>query len=300
MSEQRSWQGRSRGGRIGHAIIAGIARGGPGLLYPFVVFPAGYFFCRDALARRAILDYWRLVLPRAGRWQRLCRALRHFHHFACMLSDRFLVAFNPELFPCRHLGARSMLEAMADPRGCILLSAHFGNWELSGRWLSRYADVVINIVMLQAEDPAVREKIEEMMGEHPFHIIDLADPYAAGVAIAAALSRGETCCMLGDRTAGSQEASNRLPFLGREARFPTGPFLAALVTGAPVVPTFAVKRGAGYDMIAWPAIRVQAARRRDRQQAIRRAQQTFVRYLSYQVRRDPYQWHNFFDFWDQK
>jgi predicted LPLAT superfamily acyltransferase len=180
-----------------------------------------------------------------------------------------------------------------------MLSAHLGNWELSGRFLDRYQLGRTHLVMLQAEDPAVAEQVRAALDAKGLGVIDLKDPFAASLEIAAALRRGETCCMLGDRTVGSDDGTVTVPFCGGRARFPVGPFIAAAVTGAVVVPTFCLKVGwtsyATFAPTIWPLV---LGSRRERQQHLGAAVARWARLLEAVVRRYPLQWHNFYDFWE--
>ncbi|MBA2482521.1 MAG: lysophospholipid acyltransferase family protein [Planctomycetes bacterium] len=295
----RRWRGRSHGGGVGHALVHAFARyGGLWLCYGMLIPPTTWYFIRDTRARRTTMSYWRRVRPSLGRWGAAVMTWRHFFSFARNLADRFLVGVDPDSLRFENRGQRRMEAAMRHPQGCIVLSAHLGNWELAGRWLTRHRHGVINIVMLQDEDPRVREQMTKAMGAHPFGIIDLRDPFGASLQIAAALRRGETCCMLGDRTAGSDVNAISVPFFGRPARFPTGPFVAAAATGALIVPVFSVKSGLRTYFIAadepWTLSFSSRARRREELTAV---VARWAERLERVVRRHPLQWQNFYDFW---
>ncbi|MBA3708056.1 MAG: hypothetical protein H0W83_04435 [Planctomycetes bacterium] len=295
----RRWRGRSHGGGLGHALVHAFARyGGLRLCYALLIPPTCWFFVRDAAARRATVRFWRRVRPDLGRWGHLVMTWRHFFSFARNLADRFLVGVDPGCLSWENRGQQRMEAAMRHPQGCILLSAHLGNWELAGRWLTRHEHGTVNIVMLLDEDPEVREQLTSAMGDHPFGIIDLRDPFGASLEIAAALHRGETCCMLGDRTAGSDRNAVAVPFLGEPARFPTGPFIAAAVTGALIVPIFSVKSGIDtYFIEADEPFTLSFSSRATRQAELTAAVARWAKLLERVVRRHPLQWQNFYDFW---
>lgn len=296
---RKAWSGRSRGGGAGHALVHAFARlGGPVFCYAMVLPPALWFFATDARARRISMAWWGRVRPSLGRWGRTFMAAWHFHAFARTLADRFLAGAAPTSIRFINRGARELKRGMRHPQGCILLSAHVGAWELAGRWLTIYPGARIHIVMLKAEDPAVQEQVDRAMGDHPFTIIDLRDPFAASLAIAAALRAGDTVCMLGDRSAGDDRNSIAVPFLGAPARFPTGPFLAAAATGAVIVPTFTMKVGlTTYVCEADEPWTVRFSSRAARARELRDAVARWAERLERVVRQHPLQWQNFFDFW---
>lgn len=295
-----AWHGRSRGGRWGTALVAAFARwGGRDLCYLLLIPPACWFWLRDRRARQAITDYWQRQRPQWS-WLRLkIRTLIHFWDFARTLADRLLLAYAPGSLRFIHRDVERMEDAMRHPRGCILLSAHIGSFELSARMLTRRPNAPrINLVMLDAEDPRVQEQLARAMGERPYGVIDLRDPMSAALAIASALSHGETCCLLGDRTAGDQSATVEVSVLGHRTRLPTGPFIAAAATGALVVPTFCCRTGwRTWTCEADAPWTIDLGPRTGRTQQVQAIVQRWADRLSDQARRHPGQWNNYFRFW---
>ncbi|HYE05266.1 MAG TPA: lysophospholipid acyltransferase family protein [Planctomycetota bacterium] len=297
MTAGRAWSGRSAGGGFGHRLVAAFARfGGLHVCYALLIPPATWYFLRLHERRRETARYWRRMRPSLGRGGALVMTWAHFWSFARILADRFLVAYAPGALRSRSLGFATMRAARETGHGCVMVSAHLGNWELSGRLLASYGLGAFTLIMVQDEDPAVAAQVRAALGERA--VIDLADPFAASLAIAAALSRGETCCMLADRTAGAATRTVAVPFLGGRARFPTGPFVAAAVSGAPILPVFCIKTGwrsyATFALPAWtPRFTSRAARAGEIEAAVAR----WARHLERMTRRWPMQWHNFYDFW---
>ena len=298
MAAERNWTGRSVGGAFGHRLVAGFARyGGVQVCYALLIPPATWYFVRLHERRRTMARYWRRVRPSLGRWGALFMTWRQFWSFARILADRFLVAQAPGSIRHRSLGFTTMRDATAWPQGCVLISAHLGNWELSGKWLAGYGFAPFNLVMATAEDPEVAAQVRAALGER--RVIDLTDPFAASLAIAAALSNGETCCMLADRTAGSATRTVAVPFLDGVARFPSGPFIAAATSGALILPAFCIKVGwRSYATIALPPWQPRFTSRAARPTELTAAVARWARHLERLVRRYPMQWHNFYDFWE--
>jgi predicted LPLAT superfamily acyltransferase len=295
----RPWTGTSRGGGLGTALVGAFARwGGRDLCYLGVIPPALWFWWRDAAARRAITSYWRRLRPDESAWRRTLRVPWHFWTFARSLADRLIIAHAPGSLRYERIGLDIMQQAMAHPQGCILLSAHLGSFELAARWLVSHAERPINLVLLDGEDPRVQAHLRRHMGERPYRVIDLRDPTAAALAIVAALGQGETCCMLGDRSAGGDDGLVAVDFLGGTVRFPIGPFVAAALTGALIVPTFCVRSGWRTWLCRADAPwRIEAGPRRERQERLRAAVQCWADRLAAEVRRHPWQWNNYYDLW---
>ena len=283
------------------AVAAALARwGGRDVCYVLLVPPSLWFWVRDGRARRANIAYWQRLRPGWSRGRCSLRSWLHFWDFARTLIDRLFQGLDCTRIAFTQVNINGMEAAMRHPRGCILLSAHIGSFELSARWLAqRPTGVRINLVMFDAEDPGVQRQLAKSMGERPYGVIDLRDPLGAALEIAAALGRGETCCMLGDRTAGDPAATCAVDFLGGTAHLPTGPFIAAAITGALIVPTFCCRTGwATWTCEAdapWQIDLGPRSGRRDRLQAV---VQRWADRLAVQVSRHPGQWNNYYAFWD--
>jgi predicted LPLAT superfamily acyltransferase len=297
---EKKWTGRSHGGAFGHLLVHLAARvGGLTFCYVFIIPPTLVLFIRLHERRRVSMRFWRRLRPHLGRWGQTVMAWRHFYAFACQLADRFIISAAPGKLHHRSLGYDILKQGTAHPQGCVILSAHIGNWELSGRFIDQYRLGPMHLVMLQAEDPAVAAQIRSALDAKGLSVIHLKDPFSASLSIAAALNRGETCCMLADRTVGSTEGTMAVPFCGGMARFPTGPFIAAATTGAVVVPTFCIKIGWDrYVTVAfgpWPIV---LGKRGQRQAQLRILLTKWAYHVEIMVKHFPTQWHNFYDFWE--
>jgi predicted LPLAT superfamily acyltransferase len=114
-----------------------------------------------------------------------------------------------------------------------------------------------------------------------------------------ALNNGEIVGMLADRTfQGEGTASCR--FLGEDARFPSGPFRVAALLKRPVVLMFGIYRGANrYDIYFERLVDTWPSSREERRGALEAAQRGYVARLEHHCRDAPYNWYNFYDFWQQ-
>jgi lauroyl/myristoyl acyltransferase len=221
-----AWSGKSVGGgrlmqlagrvakAIGPAGVEGLAHA----ISPLVVTGGGDL-------RTICCEYARRIFPKASHSSHLAFMRQHLSHFASILADRALALRGGDddfLLVGRNI--EHCVKAVRADEGCILISAHVGNWELGGRMLRDLGGPPVSLVKVEAEDPREREAVAQALygnGRRP-SIIDPRDGLRASLAIRAALEAGETVCMLGDRVYGAQE-SIQVPFLGSMARFRRGP-----------------------------------------------------------------------------
>jgi len=298
----QAWSGRTRGGvslfRVCAFLLPYVGRPGAWLGSYLI---GGGFLILGGRTQFGMVDYWRRLRPGIPRPLLVIRCWRHFASFGRILCDRMLVYVRPNAYSltCND-GVAQMRDALQRRQGCILLSAHLGNWELSGFWLPLYLQNrhPIYLVMVRDDIPALQHFVDERMRGSQITVIDPRDGMSASLAIVQALESGHPVCMLGDRVFGDQ-TSKEVPFLGSPARFPLGPFQTAAITGVPIFTCFLVKsRGAAYHLHVDAPWRVrQEPRGARRDQALAEAVAEWARRLEALVRRHPFQWHNFFHFW---
>jgi lauroyl/myristoyl acyltransferase len=213
-----------------------------------------------------------------------------FRHFAVCFTD--LVSTNrreaqPERLVAGIEGDAHLLDAAAEGRGLVLVTAHLGNWELGGRLLAARLGRPTHVVVAAEADPGVERFLRGSPA--PVRFVRRRDPTAV-VPLVAALRRNEVVALQGDRALGTR-GDAPAEFFGAPAAFPLGPFVLARAAGAPVVPAFCLLgRRARYTIVMAPPIRVSAG-------GEAAALATWVAVLETMVRRAPEQWFNFFDVW---
>jgi predicted LPLAT superfamily acyltransferase len=214
------------------------------------------------------------------------------------LLDRLAVIMGRATMEFEFAGEAEVLRAMAENRGVILLTAHVGSWELGGHVIARHGRPV-NLVVLEREEQRIRQMFDAALRARKFNILTTSDDPLRSIPIVAALRRGEIVALHGDRTFG-REAAVEVPFLGVPARFPTGPYLLAAATGAPIIPVFALRtRLRHYRFISFPAQYVRHERGPAQAAAVRACVAAYVAHLTTVVQQYPEQWYNFYPFWDE-
>jgi predicted LPLAT superfamily acyltransferase len=273
-----------------------------------VALSAGYFWLRNAAARRASARYLDRLAASPGGCdaaagkQRGRLVLRHFHEFATCVYDRMVVwGGGIDAFSLEHDGSEQIFELARQGRGALLLGAHVGNLDMLG-FIARRYDLRVNVVAFYANAERINAFLESL-GAEQVRMIQL-DPgsVSAVFAVRACLARGEFVVVMADRTApGTAERAARVDFLGREARFPLGPFLLATVLGCPVYLALCVRTaGESYTTFMRPVGSARRVPRRERDERARELLARYVALLEEVCRRHPLQWFNFFDFWEEE
>ena len=205
-----------------------------------IVLPgiSAWFFVSSPKARAASRDFLGTAL---GRPARARDVLHHIHVFASAILDRTLMLIGPSSAISLEVNGLHLIEStIADGRGCVLLGAHLGSFAVL-RQLAEHAPVPVRMLMhrdnagaftraMEALDPALRRDT--------IQIGDVQSMLRAHEAVAS----GAIVGVLADRApAGSRQIT--VPFFGRPAGFPAGPFVLAASLGAPVLLFSGVRTG---------------------------------------------------------
>ncbi len=130
-------------------------------------------------------------------------------------------------------GWKRFSEAYSRDRGLVGLTAHLGNWELIGAWLS-LKGYKLTVVGRRLYDP----RLNDLLVRYRKELGERNVPVSQGIKpLMQALKRGEVVGALADR---GGKGIRRMPFplFGRPILIPLGPFLLARKMGSPLVPLF--------------------------------------------------------------
>jgi len=131
-------------------------------------------------------------------------------------------------------------------------------------------------------------------------IIDPRTGLESALQMTQTLLAGNILVMMGDRTIGSEKTVVPVRFLGGEVLFPITPYRVAAATGVPVVVMTAPRIGKrAYELRLAKVIEVPPNLGRAASSYAPYAQQ-FADCMEEFVREHPWQFHNFFDLWNDR
>jgi len=226
---------------------------------------------------------------------------RHVLHFAQTAVDRlFLLRGKIDSFEVTTTGKQHLLDAAARNKGLLLLGAHVGSFEAM-RADSARVRIPLNILghfenarMINA----LFEKLNPDLAARVIHIETNSVEFIFDVRNR--IEAGEFVGTMGDRV-GLNEKSVVVQFFGRPARFPTGPFVLASVLKCPVYLTFGLYSEPNrYDLFCEPFADCVDLPRKKRQEQLQAVVQRYASRLEEYCRKAPYNWFNFYDFWEEE
>ncbi|MEO8055467.1 MAG: lysophospholipid acyltransferase family protein [Acidobacteriota bacterium] len=257
---------------------------------------------RDSV-REAILDNTSAVLglPRNSREvERAGREMvsRHSRLWIDLLRYSGRSDVDPRSLLAARVGDERLVEAQRAGKGSILLTAHVGNFELGGLFL---AQLGLEVAAVYVPDPSPviekhRSDARKMLGvtgipvdQTPFGFLP----------VFRALERNMCVAMQGDRDVSG--TGRTMPFFGKTASFPIGPFRIAQASGAPIFPVFVLQEEDGrYRTIVEEAIWVPHARGAAAGEAVVAGLAKFVGRMEATIRAHPTQWYRFARFWESE
>lgn len=259
-------------------------------LYPICL----YFMLFAAEARRASRQYLGRVL---GREARISDGFRHIHTFASTILDRvFLLNGRFDMFDV-HAHLDAMAQRMLDERrGCILLGAHLGSFEIMRAYADEIDGPAASVVMYEENARKLNSVLKAINPDLAQQVIGLGKVDSM-LKVEQALQHGEFIGILADRGLEHGGASETHEFLGAPAKFPTGPLRMAYMMKCPVLLMVGLYRGGNRYDLHFEELADMGDGSVPRNELIQRAQQRYVERIEHYCHLAPYNWFNFFDFW---
>lgn len=275
--------------RIALVLGRGVARG---VLRITVL----YYLLTAPGARAASRDFLDRVLDRDPGWRDM---YRQFFSFAtCGLDRVYLASGRTDKLDVRPHGQEVLHRHTADGSGAIVIVSHLGSYEMLRTLGRERGGLRLRILMDRAMGAKVNAVLEAINPKATEAIIDTSESDMDRVLkLKAALDRGEVVGLMGDRFREGDRIS-RCRFLGDEAPFPLSPWLLAGLLEAPVLLAFGLYRGGNRYDLHFEAFSegIELPRGRRDEIAARQAQ-AYADRLAHYASAAPYNWFNFYDFW---
>lgn len=261
------------------------------LLYPI----CAYFLLFSPATRRASREFLGRVLGRSVRWRDL---FRHYHTFAAVILDRvYLLAGREERFQIELHGVEVLERMLAQGRGCLLVGSHLGSFEILRVLGMRRRGLRIKTLAFNGNSHKMNAVLRAINPEVADTVIPVGDSTAL-LDLERHLAEGALVCLLGDRVLHGEKRV-ACQFLGEEAWFPAAPAMLSGILKAPAVLFYGIYRGDYRYEIHFELLNeAVSVSRRERESAIREIMQRYAGRLEQHCRQAPYNWFNFYDFWE--
>jgi KDO2-lipid IV(A) lauroyltransferase len=180
-------------------------------------------------------------------------------------------------------GVQNYVKAIEKGYGTLILTAHFGNWELMPI-IGHLLKMPLNIVFRRMDSPLLDQVIERIRGRYGAKLICNRKNASQ---IMRALKRNEAVAMLMDQNVDWYEGVF-VDFLGQKACTSKGMAALARLTKSPVVPVFLVRDVRKFRVFIMPAFDFQETS--DKIGDIKNATQAYNDVIGSFVKQHPEQW----------
>jgi predicted LPLAT superfamily acyltransferase len=285
------------GSAFGYRLISTFARLCGRTAARVVLFPiTAFFLLRRAPERRAARAYLALALNRAPTWRDVAK---QFYYFASVILDRmFLLSESFKRFDIQVHGLDGLRAAWARKQGVLVFGSHLGSFDALRVLGEIRKDVKVRVVLDTEQNPALTRFLNAFNPELARSIINARqDGTVTALAIKEALDEGALVTLLVDRARPGNQVT-LVDFLGRKAPLPTGPWQIAAALKVPVVLCFGLYRGGNrYELHFEEFAETLRVERSDREGSLNAIIQRYADRLAHYTRSAPYNWFNFYDFW---
>jgi predicted LPLAT superfamily acyltransferase len=273
-------------------IAAHIGRWGARLLlYPITL----YFVITARSARQTSYEYLKRLRGESARWWHV---FRHFHCFAATILDRvYLLRGDFERFGITVHGKEIVHRQIESRKGSILLGSHLGSFELLRALGVMQRSFSLKVLMDPLHNQNITRFFDALNREIAATVIAPDRPDTL-IRVKESLDAGCFIGMLGDRISGGDKTT-QCQFLNAPATFPAGPVLLAAMMRCPVILFFGLYRGGNRYEIYFEHFADQIDLDRVRRaENIQLWMQRYAERLEHYSRLAPYNWFNFYPFWD--
>ena len=271
------------------------------VLYPVV---ACYWLAYPA-ARRASLEYLANLQHATGALGREpggLETMRHFLSFADTILDKMLAVGGRYRFERLRFVGRAALEAqMKSGRGALLVTAHVGCLEMC-QALADAPHLKLTVLVHTLHAERFNRLLERLAPGRALRLLQVSElTPATAVLLAQRIDAGEFVAIAGDRVPlrAGRASSVDVPFLGRPAPFPTGAYMLASLLKCPLVMMGCIRQGDTHEIVFERLADEVRLPRADRRAACVAYASDFAQRLERLLARAPYEWFNFYSFWDQ-
>lgn len=180
-------------------------------------------------------------------------------------------------------------------RGIIIVTGHYGNWEIGSLLIRRAFGMPLTIVAMPEPSPHVNRIRRQLRDSIGAETLEVRQSLNTALQIRRRLADNHMVAMLVDRHYGRDRVPVTL--FGRHAWFLRTPLLMAHATGAPVLPCFIERVGPGL-FRPQPAAPIFVDTNRPRDEALQAGAQQVADVLASRIRRHPELWYHFYRYWD--
>ncbi|TCM63217.1 putative LPLAT superfamily acyltransferase [Acinetobacter calcoaceticus] len=271
-----------------------------GVLYVVIL----WYWLFSRRARQASLEYLQRVHQFAAAQSPFARkpnwlhSYRHLMHFGECILDKISAWLGHFTERDLQLNGHEHFQQHYQ-KGAIILVSHFGNIDLLRAIKSEHVQK-INVLVFQkhaTQFNAFLRTINDRVDLQLLAVDELGMDTA--LLLQEKIQQGEWIVIAADRVPVQSDRVQQLSFLGAEAAWPQGAWVLAQLLHVPVLAVFCYRVQHNFHVQIHKITDQFNAPRADRLRSMQRFMQCYVQLMEGYCLRAPYQWFNFYHFWNK-
>ena len=309
-ADQAHWSSMKEAGTLtGMRVVYWVYRIFGRWMFSMMMYPVAlYFLITRHDQRRASKEFLRAhYQQRPGSWKvrpNNFHVLLHFKSFAEVILDKilgWLVKIDESDFVLT--SPEQVEEFKNDTRGQLIIGSHFGNLEFCRGFMHRYRSKVINILLYDKHAGNFVKMMQKQNEESRLNVFQVDEfDVSTIMKLKEKIDAGEWVFIAGDRIPLSGIGRTiDVKFMGEKAPLPIGPYMLAKALSCPVKLMFAYRYEKENNKVVFdvtPLCEKLELSRKTRNEDLQNYAQAFADKLEEHSLKAPYQWFNFYDFWD--
>jgi len=297
---------RERGGMTSLSLVLAFYRlGGRWLCRVLMYFIILWYWLFATVARQASLQYLTRLHHFAGKNSpfphppSLAHSYRHFMQFGECILDKIegwlgkipeqqLVLHGHEHFRTHY------------QKGAVIVVSHFGNIELLRAIKSDHPQK-INVLVYQKHATKFNQFLKKLNDHADVNLVSVDElGIETAMILQQKLDQGEWVIVAADRVPVQSDRVQPISFLGEEANWPQGAWILASLLKVPVLAVFCYRVADSFEVHIHAIAEKLNFPRKSRIEAMQNTTRQYVALLEQHCIRAPYQWFNFYNFWNKQ
>ena len=184
-------------------------------------------------------------------------------------------------------------------KGAVIVVSHFGNIELLRAIKSEHPQK-INVLVYQKHATKFNRFLKKLNDHADVNLVSVDElGVETALILQEKLDQGEWVIVAADRVPVQSDRVQPISFLGEEANWPQGAWILASLLKVPVLAVFCYRVADQFEVHIHTIAEQLNFPRKTRMQAIQNITRQYVSLLEQHCIRAPYQWFNFYNFWNK-
>ena len=298
IKKTNTWTGTTKGGSFGQKFLFFIFKIIPVcLLYPILFFVIPIYIITDKQKFLPIFNYFRNQFQNS-KWKAFWNSYWNYIVFGQIVLDKFAILVGKtKQFKFEIIGHDFLDEVYNAQKGCLIASAHIGNFEMAGVAL-KDKQLKINSIIFSGETENMKQQRNSVYSNSNINTIVFSSDMSHLFKIKEVLEKKEFLTILCDRNFGSPK-KQQVKFLSEETFFPQGPFRIAVQMDVPVITLFIMKKNIRKYVVYTQNISENIPNDINSIIKSKILTENFADCLEKILKKYPHQWFNYYEFWEK-